>query len=68
VLKIYKSEIDKAIKDLKELGKLSQDYKPDYKLIVDRYRDAILDLGWYEVLKYTIRTIDKTSLAGADEL
>jgi len=61
ILKIYKSEIDKAIKDLKEHKKLNQYYEPDYKLIVERYTDKILDVyGWYESLKQTIRTTDKT--------
>ena len=69
ILKIYKSEIDKAIKDLKELDKLNQYYEPDYRLIVERYKDAILDdYGWYESLKQTIRSIDKTSILGRDEL
>jgi predicted HTH transcriptional regulator len=61
ILKIYKSEIDKAIEDLKEHKKLNQYYQPDYKLIVERYTDKILDVyGWYESLKKTIRTTDKT--------
>ncbi|MBD0360527.1 MAG: hypothetical protein ICV56_07450 [Nitrososphaeraceae archaeon] len=61
ILKIYKSEIDKAIEDLKEHKKISQYYEPDYKLIVERYTDKILDVyGWYESLKKTIRTTDKT--------
>jgi broad-specificity NMP kinase len=61
ILKIYKSEIDKAIKDLKQLNKLNQYYEPDYKLIVERYKDTILDdYGWYESLKQAIRTTDKT--------
>jgi hypothetical protein len=61
ILKIYKSEIDKAIKDLKEHKKLNQYYEPDYKLIVERYKDTILDdYGWYESLKQTIRTTDRT--------
>jgi hypothetical protein len=61
ILKIYKSEIDKAIKDLKEHKKLNQYYEPDYKLIVERYKDKILDdYGWYESLKQTIRTTDRT--------
>jgi hypothetical protein len=69
ILKIYKSEIDKAIKDLKELDKLNQYYEPDYRLIVERYKDTILDdYGWYESLKQTIRSIDKTSILGRDEL
>jgi hypothetical protein len=36
VLKIYKSEIDKAIENLKGLEKINQYYEPDYKLIVER--------------------------------
>jgi hypothetical protein len=44
ILKIYKSDIDKAIKDLKEHKKLNQYYQPDYKLIVERYTDKILDV------------------------
>jgi hypothetical protein len=69
ILKIYKSEIDKAIKDLKELDKLNQYYEPDYRLIVERYKDTILDdYGWYESLKQTIRSIDKTSILERDEL
>jgi hypothetical protein len=61
ILKIYKSEIDKAIKDLKEHKKLNQYYEPDYKLIVERYKDTILDdYGWYESLKKTIISTDKT--------
>jgi hypothetical protein len=56
ILKIYKSEIDKAIEDLKQLNKLNQYYEPDYKLIVERYKDTILgDYCWYESLKQTIR-------------
>ena len=69
ILKIYKSEIDKAIEDLKEHKKLHQYYEPDYKLIVDRYTDKILDVyGWYESLKKTIRTTDRTSMLERDEL
>ena len=61
ILKIYKSEIDKAIKDLKEHKKINQYYQPDYKLIVERYKDIILDdYGWYERLKKTIVSTDKT--------
>ena len=61
ILKIYKSEIDKAIKDLKEHKKINQYYQPDYKLIVERYTDKILDVyGWYESLKKTIVSTDKT--------
>jgi hypothetical protein len=69
ILKIYKSEIDKAIEDLKEHKKLNQYYQPDYKLIVERYTDKILDVyGWYESLKKTIITTDRTSMLGRDEL
>ncbi len=61
ILKIYKSEIDKAIEDLKEHKKINQYYQPDYKLIVERYTDKILDVyGWYESLKKTILSTDKT--------
>ena len=69
ILKIYKSEIDKAIEDLKEHKKINQYYQPDYKLIVERYKDTILDdYGWYESLKQTIRTTDRTSMLERDEL
>jgi hypothetical protein len=69
ILKIYKSEIDKAIEDLKEHNKINQYYEPDYKLIVERYTDKILDVyGWYESLKKTIRTTDSTSMLERDEL
>ena len=69
ILKIYKSEIDKAIEDLKEHKKLNQYYQPDYKLVVERYTDKTLDVyGWYESLKHTIRTTDKTSMLDRDEL
>ena len=69
VLKIYKSEIDKAIEDLKEHNKINQYFEPDYKLIVQRYTDKILDVyGWYESLKQTIRTTDRTSILERDEL
>jgi hypothetical protein len=69
ILKIYKSEIDKAIEDLKEHKNLNQYYEPDYKLIVERYTDKILDVyGWYESLKQTIRTTDRTSMLERDEL
>jgi hypothetical protein len=61
ILKIYKSEIDKAIEYLKEHKNLNQYYEPDYKLIVERYKDTILDdYGWYERLKKTIVSTDKT--------
>ncbi|MDQ4057256.1 MAG: hypothetical protein M3156_07565, partial [Thermoproteota archaeon] len=57
ILKIYKSEIDKAIEDLKKYKKINQYYEPIYKLIVERYKDTILDdYGWYERLKKTIIT------------
>ena len=69
ILKIYKSEIDKAIEDLKEHKKISQYYEPDYKLIVERYTDKILDVyEWYESLKQTIRTTDRTFMLERDEL
>ena len=69
ILKIYKSEIDKAIGDLKEHKKINQYYEPDYKLIVERYTDKILDVyGWYESLKKTIITTDRTSILERDEL
>jgi hypothetical protein len=69
ILKIYKSEIDKAIEDLKEHKKINQYYEPDYKLIVERYTDKILDVyGWYESLKKTIITTDRTSMLERDEL
>ena len=69
ILKIYKSEIDKAIEDLKEHKKINQYYEPDYKLIVERYTDKVLDVyGWYESLKQTIRTTDRTSMLERDEL
>ncbi len=69
ILKIYKSEIDKAVEDLKQLKKINQYYEPDYKLIVERYTDKILDVyGWYESLKQTIRTTDRTSMLERDEL
>jgi hypothetical protein len=69
ILKIYKSEIDKAIEDLKEHNKINQYYEPDYKLIVERYTDKILDVyGWYESLKKTIITTDRTSMLERDEL
>jgi hypothetical protein len=69
ILKIYNSEIDKAIEDLKEHKKINQYYEPDYKLIVERYTDKVLDVyGWYESLKQTIRTTDRTSMLERDEL
>ena len=42
ILKIYKSEIDKAIEDLKEHNKINQYYQPDLKLIVERYKSINL--------------------------
>ena len=69
ILKIYNSEIDKAIEDLKEHKKINQYYEPDYKLIVERHTDKILDVyGWYESLKKTIITTDRTSMLERDEL
>ena len=69
ILKIYNSEIDKAIEDLKEHKKINQYYEPDYKLIIERYTDKVLDVyGWYESLKQTIRTTDRTSMLERDEL
>src|SRR5919107_2356422 len=69
ILKIYKSEIDKAIEDLKDHNNLTQYYEPDYKLIVERYTDKILDVyRWYESLKQAIRTTDRTSMVERDEL
>ena len=68
ILRIYKSEIEKAIKDLKQLNKLNQNYEPDYKLLVERYKDTILDdYGWYERLKKTMITTDITLYVGKDE-
>jgi hypothetical protein len=69
ILTIYTSEIDKAIKELKQRKKLNECYEPDYQLIVQRYTDTILDdYGWYEILKHAIRTTDKDSMGGLDEL
>ena len=69
ILKIYKSEIYKAIEDLKDHNNLTQYYEPDYKLIVERYTDKILDVyRWYESLKQAIRTTDRTSMVERDEL
>jgi hypothetical protein len=69
ILKIYKSEIDKAVEDLKQLNKLNQYYEPDYKMIVERYKDTILDdCGWYEILKHAIRTTDEAYVLERDEL
>ena len=42
MLKIYKSEIDKAIEDLKEHKKINQHYQLDLKLIVERYKSINL--------------------------
>ena len=69
ILKIYKSEIDKAIENLKGLGKINQYYEPDYKLIVERYTNTILDdCGWYEILKQAIISTDHSSILERDEL
>ena len=69
ILKIYKSEIDKAIENLKQLSKLNQYYEPDYKLIVERSTNTILDdCGWYEILKQAIISTDHTSILERDEL
>ena len=69
ILKIYKSEIDKAIENLKGLGKINQYYEPDYKLIVERYTNTILDdCGWYEILKQAIISTDYSSILERDEL
>jgi hypothetical protein len=68
VLKIYKSIIDKLIKDLKETKKLNQDYVPNYELILVRFRDMIIDLGSHEILKKAIMSTDKTSMLERDEL
>ena len=69
ILKIYKSEIDKAIENLKGLGKINQYYEPDYKLIVERSTNTILDdCGGYEILKQAIISTDQTSILERDEL
>jgi hypothetical protein len=68
VLKVYKSIIDKLIKDLKETKRLNQDYSPNYDLILVRFRDMIIDLGSHEILKKAIISTDKTSVLGRDEL
>ena len=69
ILKIYKSEIDKAIENLKLREKINQYYEPDYKLIVERYTNIILDdCGWYEILKQAIISTDHTSILERDEL
>jgi hypothetical protein len=68
VLKVYKSVIDKLIKDLKETKRLNQDYAPNYDLILVRFRDMIIDLGSHENLKKVIISTDNTSVLGRDEL
>jgi hypothetical protein len=68
VLKVYKSVIDKSIKDLKETKRLNQDYAPNYDLILVRFRDMIIDLGSHENLKKAIISTDNTSVLGRDEL
>ena len=69
ILKIYKSEIDKAIENLKGLGKINQYYEPDYKLIVERSTNTILDdCGGYEILKQAIISTDQTAILERDEL
>jgi len=69
ILKIYKSEIDKAIENLKQRGKINQYYEPDYKLIVECSTNTILDdCGWYEILKQAIVSTDHTSILERDEL
>ena len=69
ILKIYKSEIDKAIENLKLREKINQYYEPDYKLIVERSTNTILDdCGWYEILKQAIISTDHTSILERDEL
>ena len=68
VLKVYKSIIDKLIKDLKETKRLNQEYTPNYDLILVRFRDMIIDLGSHEILKKAIISTDKTSILERDEL
>ena len=69
IFKIYKSEIDKAIENLKRRGKINQYYEPDYKLIVERSTNTILDdCGWYEILKQAIISTDHTSILERYEL
>jgi hypothetical protein len=68
VLKVYKSVIDKLIKDLKETNRLNEDYIPNYDLILVRFRDMIIDLGSHETLKNAIISTDKTSILERDEL
>jgi hypothetical protein len=68
VLKVYKSEIDKVIKDLKETNKLNKNYAPNYDQILVRFRDMIIDLGSLEVLRNAVISTDKTSMLGRDEL
>jgi hypothetical protein len=68
VLKVYKSVIDKLIKDLKETKRLNQAFVPNYDLILVRFRDMIIDLGSHENLKKAIISTDNTSVLGRDEL
>ena len=68
VLKVYKSAIDKFIKDLKETKRLNQNYAPNYDLILVRFRDMIIDFGSHENLKKAIISTDNTSVLGRDEL
>jgi hypothetical protein len=69
ILKIYTSEIDKAIENLKRREKINQYYEPDYKLIVERSTNTILDdCGWYEILKQAIISTDHSSILERDEL
>jgi hypothetical protein len=60
--------IDKAIENLKGL-KINQYYEPDYKLIVERSTNTILDdCGWDEILKQAIISTDHASILERDEL
>jgi hypothetical protein len=69
ILKIYKSEIDKAIENLKRREKINQYYIHDYKMIVERSTNTILDdCGWYEILKQAIISTAHTSILERDEL
>ena len=68
VLKVYKSAIDKFIKDLKETKRLNQNYAPNYDLLLVRFREMIIDLGSHENLKKAIISTDNTSVLGRDEL
>jgi hypothetical protein len=69
ILKIYKSEIDKAIENLKGLEKINQYYERDYKIIVERSTNTILDdCGGYEILKQAIISTDQISILERDEL